>query len=88
MSGSVPYTSNKAIPYKYNATMIEDGREVLIPPLPSVVNIAKVSRVMRSGRLVPAMSSKKVDAPINRHVQMENPVVNSELNKDIGQSSG
>ncbi|MCI80664.1 hypothetical protein A2U01_0101935, partial [Trifolium medium] len=34
------------------------------------------------------MSSKKVDAPVNRQVQLENPVVNSELNKDIGQSSG
>ncbi|MCI76483.1 hypothetical protein A2U01_0097753, partial [Trifolium medium] len=63
--------------------MIEDGREVPIPPLPSVVNIAEVSKVMRSGRVVPAMSSKKVDAPVNGQVQMENPVVNSELNKDI-----
>ncbi|PNX82497.1 coatomer subunit zeta-3, partial [Trifolium pratense] len=26
-SGPMPYTSNKAVPYKYNATMIEDGRE-------------------------------------------------------------
>ncbi|MCI11642.1 hypothetical protein A2U01_0032744, partial [Trifolium medium] len=80
-SGPVPYTSNKAVPYKYNATMIEDGREVPIPPLPSVVNIAEVSRVMRSGRMIPTVSPKKVDAPVNRHVQMENPVVNSELNK-------
>ncbi|MCI64049.1 hypothetical protein A2U01_0085306, partial [Trifolium medium] len=63
--------------------MIEDGREVPIPHLPSTVNIAEVSRVMRSGRVIPAMSPKKVDAPINRRVQMENPVVNSELNKDI-----
>ncbi|MCI73550.1 hypothetical protein A2U01_0094814, partial [Trifolium medium] len=43
---------------------------------------------MRSGRMIPAVSSKKVDALVNRQVQMENPVVNSELNKGIGQSSG
>ncbi|MCI55139.1 hypothetical protein A2U01_0076389, partial [Trifolium medium] len=59
----MPYTSNRAVPYKYNATMIENGREVPIPPLPTVVNIAEESRVMRSGRVVPAMSSKKIDAP-------------------------
>ncbi|GAU10143.1 hypothetical protein TSUD_418590, partial [Trifolium subterraneum] len=85
--GPIPYTSNKAIPYKYNATMIEDGREVPIPPLPSAVNIAEVSRVTRSGRLVPAVSPDKVDAPVNRQVQLENPIVNSELNKELGQSS-
>ncbi|GAU51647.1 hypothetical protein TSUD_414690 [Trifolium subterraneum] len=86
--GPIPYTSNKAIPYKYNATMIEDGREVPIPLLPSAVNTAEVSRVTRRGRLVSAVSPDKVDAPVNGQVQLENPIVNSELNKELGQSSG
>ena len=36
------------MPYKYNTTMIENGKEV---PLPSIVNITDVSRVTRSGRI-------------------------------------
>ena len=48
LPGPVPYQSEKAIPYKYNATMMEDGKEV---PLPSVVNITDISRVTRSGRV-------------------------------------
>jgi hypothetical protein len=41
LPGPMPYASEKAIPYKYNATMIKDGREVAIPPLPSVGNVLK-----------------------------------------------
>src|SRR3954469_10668329 len=48
LPGPVPYESSKAIAYKYNATFIENGKEI---PLPSVVNIADVSRVTRSGRV-------------------------------------
>ncbi|XP_058724226.1 uncharacterized protein LOC131595775 [Vicia villosa] len=48
LPGPVPYESDKAIPYKYNATFIENGKET---PLLSVVNIADVSRVTRSGRV-------------------------------------
>ncbi len=33
LPGLVPYVSTKAIPYKYNATMVENGIEVpLVPP--------------------------------------------------------
>jgi len=46
MPGPIPYVSEKAIPYRYNATMIEDGREIPIPPLPSVGNIAEDNRVL------------------------------------------
>ena len=49
LPGSVPYQSEKAIPYKYNATMMENGKEV---PLPSVVNITDMSRVTLSGRIL------------------------------------
>ena len=42
LPGPVPYKSEKAIPYKYNATMMENGKEV---PLPSIVNITDMSQV-------------------------------------------
>jgi hypothetical protein len=49
LSGPVPYTSDKVVPYKYNTAMTEDGQEVPIPTLPPSVNIAEVSRLTRSG---------------------------------------
>src|SRR3954465_2912862 len=48
LPGPVPYESSKAMPYKYNATFIENGKEI---PLLSVVNIVDASRVTRSGRV-------------------------------------
>ena len=36
--GPVPYKSDKAVPYKYNATILEDGVEVPIQPMPGVGN--------------------------------------------------
>ena len=51
LPGPVPYVSEKAIPYRYNATMIEDGREIPIPPLPSMGNIAEDNRVLKNGRV-------------------------------------
>ena len=32
LSGPVPYESDKVVPYKYNATILEDGVEVTIQP--------------------------------------------------------
>ena len=46
LPGPIPYVSKKAIAYRYNATMIEDGCEIPIPPLPSVGNIAEDNRVL------------------------------------------
>ncbi|KAI5397492.1 hypothetical protein KIW84_063348 [Lathyrus oleraceus] len=41
-AGPVPYSSEKAIPYRYNAVAVENGKEVSLPSS-SVVNIADVS---------------------------------------------
>jgi hypothetical protein len=82
--GSVPYISEKAIPYKYNATMIEDGREVPLPSLPAVGNIAEDSRVLRNGRIIPTMAPKKVNASISQQVQVGGPV----MDKSIEQPGG
>ncbi|KAI5390286.1 hypothetical protein KIW84_075550 [Lathyrus oleraceus] len=38
-AGPVPYSFDKAIPFRYNAVAVEDGKEVPLPS-PSVVNIA------------------------------------------------
>ena len=51
LPGPVPYKSNKAVPYKYNATILEDGVEFPIQPMPNVGNIAETSRVTRRGRV-------------------------------------
>ena len=49
LSGPVPYESDKAVPYKYNATILEDGVEVPIQTLSDVKNIAEANRVAHSG---------------------------------------
>ncbi|KAI5386633.1 hypothetical protein KIW84_072963 [Lathyrus oleraceus] len=46
----VPYSSDKAIPYRYNVVALEDGKEVPLPST-SVVNIADASGLTRSGRI-------------------------------------
>jgi hypothetical protein len=87
LPGPLPYTSNKAIPYKYNATMIEDGQEIPIPTLPPSVNIAEVSRVTRSGRVFPTVSQKKADASVDQQVQVDFPMVNPGLDKGKDQAN-
>lgn len=47
----VPYSLDKVVPYKYIVTMLEDGNEVEIKPLRSVLNIADINGVTRSGRV-------------------------------------
>ncbi|GAU52030.1 hypothetical protein TSUD_418580, partial [Trifolium subterraneum] len=88
LPGPMPYNSEKAIPYKYNATMIENGREVPIPALPPSVNIAEVSRVTRSGRVFPSMVQRKSEDLVNKEVREEVRVSSPDLNKGKGQSIG
>lgn len=64
--GTMPYASEKVIPYKYNATMIEDGREASIPPLTCVGNITNNSRVLRNGRVIHVVFPKKVSASLGK----------------------
>jgi len=82
--GPMPYASKRAIPYNYNATMLENGREVAIPPLPSVVNIAEDSRVLRNGRVIPTLFLKKASTPVTEQVQAKG----SSATKDVGQGVG
>ncbi|KAI5431515.1 hypothetical protein KIW84_035629 [Lathyrus oleraceus] len=52
-AGPVPYSSDKAIPFRYNLVAVEDGKEVPLPSS-SVVNITDVSGLTRSGRVFSA----------------------------------
>ena len=53
-AGPVPYSSEKAIPFLYNAVAVEDGKEMPLPSS-SVVNITDVSGLTRSGRVFSAV---------------------------------
>lgn len=49
--GSILYESDKVVPWRYNATMLEDGKEVMIEATQSAKNIADVSDMTRNGRM-------------------------------------
>lgn len=78
LAGPIPYSSDKDVPYKYNATMVENGKEAPLPVASSVVNIVAIVNETRSGcvfglvppRIMEGISAgKKEDAsavdPIN-----------------------
>ncbi|KAI5444277.1 hypothetical protein KIW84_012779 [Lathyrus oleraceus] len=50
LADPIPYASDKAVPYKYSATMIKDGQEVPLPAGNSVVSIADVVKSGESSR--------------------------------------
>ena len=64
LPGPVSYTSTKAIPYKYNATMIENGVEVPLVSPATVDNVAGEITTLRSGKVRPPLFQKKVVTPI------------------------
>ena len=47
----IPYESHKIVPWRYNATVSENGKEVMIEANRSVENITDVSGMTRSGRM-------------------------------------
>ncbi|KAI5398880.1 hypothetical protein KIW84_064315 [Lathyrus oleraceus] len=49
-AGPVPYSSDKVVPYRYNAVALEDGKELPLPST-SVVSISDVSGVTCSCRV-------------------------------------
>jgi hypothetical protein len=64
LPGPVSYASTKAIPYKYNATMIENGVEVPLVSPATVDNVASEITALRSGKVRPPLFQKKVVTPI------------------------
>ncbi|KAI5419580.1 hypothetical protein KIW84_043664 [Lathyrus oleraceus] len=61
LAGPVPYASDKVVPYKFNATMIENGQEVPFPVTNSVLSIVDVVKVTRSGRVFGPVPPKVVE---------------------------
>ena len=61
LAGLTPYESGKAMPYKYNAIMVEDDKEMLIPDFLYVENIADVSCVTRSGQIFANVAPKRTE---------------------------
>ncbi|XP_050896594.1 uncharacterized protein LOC127103370 [Lathyrus oleraceus] len=88
LAGPTPYESAKVVPYKYNATMLEDGKEVSIPYFSSIVNITYVSGVTRSGRVFAAATPKRTeDVVIEKLAQEKTPVIQSDQSSSVNQSS-
>ncbi|KAI5390126.1 hypothetical protein KIW84_075450 [Lathyrus oleraceus] len=78
-AGPVPYSSDKAIPFRYNPVAVEEGREVPLPSS-SVINIADVSGLTRSGHVFSApkpqaraVASDSVERPVGTAVNVPNP---------------
>ncbi|KAI5407897.1 hypothetical protein KIW84_053949 [Lathyrus oleraceus] len=76
-AGPVPYSSDKAIPFRYSVVAVEDGKEVPLPSS-SVVNIADVSGLTRSGRVFsappkPQVVADSVERPVGNAVNAPNP---------------
>ncbi|XP_050909901.1 uncharacterized protein LOC127123744 [Lathyrus oleraceus] len=61
LAGRTPYESDKVIPYKYNATMVEHNKEVHIPSFSAIVNIFEVSGVTRSGQVFVVAAPKMTE---------------------------
>lgn len=61
LTGTVPYASDKVVSYKYNATMIENWKEVRLPAASSAVSIAYIVKVTPSGRVFGPVSPKVVE---------------------------
>lgn len=86
--GPTPYESDRVVPYKYNAIMLEDGKEVLIPSLSSVVNIIDVSGVTRSGRVFASATPKIIqDTSVSKQARVETPVVQSSQSSGMNHKS-
>ncbi|KAI5445534.1 hypothetical protein KIW84_013677 [Lathyrus oleraceus] len=71
LTGPVPYSSDKAVPYQYNATMMKDGQEVPLPTTSSIVSITDVTKVTRSGRVFePVFPKDKEESVVSKNVEV------------------
>ena len=87
MAGPTPYESDKAMPYKYNNTMVEDGKELPIPTSQSVANIADVSGVTQSGRIFVVAAPKRTeDVVIEKSTSEKNPVIQAGQSSIVNQN--
>ncbi|KAI5401189.1 hypothetical protein KIW84_065874 [Lathyrus oleraceus] len=78
-AGPVPYSFDKAIPFRYNVVAVEDGKEVPLSSS-SVVSIADVSGLTHSGRVFSAPPKPQavvdsVECPVGNAVISPNPTL-------------
>ncbi|GAU50278.1 hypothetical protein TSUD_409140 [Trifolium subterraneum] len=66
LPGPMPYTSLRAVPYRYDATMLQNGVETPIPSLISVDNIADNSKILRNGRILPGTVQGKTNNSVEK----------------------
>lgn len=86
LAGSMPYEFHKVVPYKYNATMLEDGKEVPIPSLSYVVNTTNISGVTLSARVFSSVAPKRIeDALVGKKTLMETPIMQSSQSNGVNQ---
>ena len=74
LPGPVPFVSTKAVPCKYNATMIENGVEVPLVSPSVVSNIAGETTTLRSGRVRPPLFQKRTTTPTTAPVDKITPL--------------
>lgn len=88
LASHTPYEFDKVVPYKYSATMVEDGKEVHIPSFLSVVNISDVSGMTRSGRVFAVAAPKRIeDVVIGKPTQDKTHVMQSGQSNSVDQNS-
>lgn len=90
LAGPTPYDSDKVVPYKYNSTMVENGKEFPIPSFSSVVSIVDVCGVTRSGRMFVVAAPKRTeDVMVEKSTSEKNPVIQADqssiLNHNVDQ---
>jgi hypothetical protein len=68
----LPYSSQKAVPYNYEYSILEDGKKVPLDSSVHVDNIAENSKILRSGRVFPVVNQKEVSAPAEEPVKGRN----------------
>ncbi|XP_039687894.1 uncharacterized protein [Medicago truncatula] len=66
----VPHSSQKAVSYKYEGTILEPGTETTSPSV--VDNIAESSQILRSGRVLPAVVQKSTNISVEEAVKERN----------------
>ncbi|XP_050888140.1 uncharacterized protein LOC127093269 [Lathyrus oleraceus] len=89
LEGPILYSFDKVVPYKYNATMIENGQEVPLPAANSVVSIVDVVKVTRSGRVFDPVPTKVVeDVVVSKKVDVPSVDLVNAPTCQYGESSG
>lgn len=86
--GPISYESDKVVPCRYNTTVLEDGKEVMVKVAQSFENIADVIGMTRSGRMFTPTSPRKVDSvSASKKVHGKDPVMVNQEPVVVGPSN-